>query len=97
MWPSSCSLAARIARLEAESQIRRIKSRYLNACDSKDVAAIRACFIPEAVLDDAERRELSATRQYSEQPLRPLAWRVDERMDRVEIYLAGAKSEGYKR
>ena len=23
--------------------------------------------------------------------------RVDERMDRVEIYLAGAKSEGYKR
>ena len=34
-----------------------------------------------APLDDAERRELSATRQYSGQPLRPLAWRVDERMD----------------
>jgi hypothetical protein len=48
---SQDDLAARIARLEAESQIRRIKSRYLNACDSKDVAAIRACFIPDAVLD----------------------------------------------
>jgi len=48
---SQDDLAARIARLEAESQIRRIKSRYLNACDSKDVAAIRACFVPDAVLD----------------------------------------------
>lgn len=28
-----------------------------------------------------ERRELSATRQYADQPLRPLDWRVDEPMD----------------
>ena len=44
-------LEARIARLEAESDIRRLKARYLNACDAKDVAAIRACFTPDAELD----------------------------------------------
>ncbi|UCU98918.1 PAS-domain containing protein [Acidovorax radicis] len=32
-------------------------------------------------LDDAERRELSATRQYSEQPLRPLDYSVEDHMD----------------
>ncbi|XAH26330.1 PAS-domain containing protein [Xylophilus sp. GW821-FHT01B05] len=32
-------------------------------------------------LDDEERRELSATRQYADQPLRPLDFRVEERMD----------------
>jgi histidine kinase len=32
-------------------------------------------------LSDAERRELAATRQYSDQPLRPLTYRVDEHMD----------------
>lgn len=32
-------------------------------------------------LDDAERRELAATRQYSDQPLRPLDYRVDDHMD----------------
>ncbi|BEP93939.1 PAS-domain containing protein [Acidovorax sp. A79] len=32
-------------------------------------------------LGDEERRELNATRQYSNQPLRPLAWRVDDHMD----------------
>ena len=40
----------RLARLEAESDIRRLKARYLNACDAKDVAAIRACFTPDAEL-----------------------------------------------
>ncbi|HET8613507.1 MAG TPA: nuclear transport factor 2 family protein [Sphingomonas sp.] len=44
-------LEARIARLEAESAIRRLKARYLNACDAKDVDAIRACFTPDAELD----------------------------------------------
>lgn len=44
-------LEARIARLEAESEIRKLKARYLNACDAKDVAAIRACFTPDAELD----------------------------------------------
>jgi len=32
-------------------------------------------------LDDAERRELRDTRQYSAQPLRPLDYRVDDQMD----------------
>lgn len=44
-------LELRIARLEAESNIRRLKARYLNACDAKDVDAIRACFAPDAELD----------------------------------------------
>lgn len=44
-------LEARIARLEAESDIRRLKARYLNACDAKDVAGIRSCFTPDAELD----------------------------------------------
>ncbi|OWQ92871.1 nuclear transport factor 2 family protein [Sphingopyxis witflariensis] len=44
-------IESRIARLEAESDIRRLKARYLNACDAKDVAAIRACFTADAVID----------------------------------------------
>lgn len=32
-------------------------------------------------LDDEERRELNATRQYSDQPLRPLDYRVDDHLD----------------
>jgi hypothetical protein len=44
-------LEARIARLEAESGIRKLKARYLNACDAKDIEVIRACFHPEVALD----------------------------------------------
>jgi hypothetical protein len=47
------TLEARIARLEAESDIRKLKARYLNACDLKDPEAIRACFHPDAELDYA--------------------------------------------
>lgn len=49
----------RIARLEAESAIRNLKARYLNACDAKDVAAIRACFTPDAKIDYAPMGEFS--------------------------------------
>jgi ketosteroid isomerase-like protein len=49
----AASLEARIARLEAESEIRKLKARYLNACDMKDVKVIRACFHPDAELDYA--------------------------------------------
>lgn len=38
----------RIAKLEAESDIRKLKARYLNACDAKDVEAIRDCFTEDA-------------------------------------------------
>lgn len=41
-------LEARIARLESESHIRKLKARYLNACDAKDEAEIRACFTEDA-------------------------------------------------
>lgn len=44
-------LESRVARLEAESDIRRLKARYLNACDAKDVGAIRACFTEDAAID----------------------------------------------
>ena len=44
-------LEARIEKLEAESDIRKLKARYLNACDAKDVAAIRACFTQDAEIE----------------------------------------------
>lgn len=45
------SLEDRIAALEAESAIRKLKARYLNACDRKDAETVRACFAPDAVID----------------------------------------------
>ncbi len=53
------TLENRIARLEAESEIRRLKARYLNACDTKDPVAIRACFTVDAVLDYAPMGQFS--------------------------------------
>lgn len=44
-------LEARITKLEAESDIRKLKARYLNACDAKDVDAIRACFTEDAEIE----------------------------------------------
>lgn len=41
----------RLARLEAESDIRRLKARYLNACDAKDADRVRGCFTADARLD----------------------------------------------
>jgi len=38
----------RLETLEAESAIRRLKAQYLNACDNKDVEAMRACFTEDA-------------------------------------------------
>ena len=46
------TLEQRIARLEALEAIRELKHRYLNACDLKDVAAIRDCFAQGPVLID---------------------------------------------
>jgi len=45
------TLEERVFRLEAESKIRRLKARYLNACDRKDADAVRACFAPDAIID----------------------------------------------
>ena len=44
-------LESRIAMLEAESEIRKLKARYLNASDRKDPETIRACFAPDAIID----------------------------------------------
>ena len=44
-------LEVRIERLEAESDIRKLKARYLNACDAKDVDAIRTCFTEDAEIE----------------------------------------------
>jgi len=44
-------LEARLSKLEAESDIRRLKARYLNACDAKDADAMRDCFTEDAVID----------------------------------------------
>jgi len=45
-------LEQRIARLEALEEIRELKHRYLNACDTKDVETIRQCFAPGDVFID---------------------------------------------
>lgn len=39
-------ILARLQRLEDIEAIRRLKARYLHACDRKNIAAIRACFAP---------------------------------------------------
>jgi hypothetical protein len=44
-------IEARLARLEAEADIRRLKARYLNACDAKQADRVRACFTEDAALD----------------------------------------------
>jgi len=45
------TLEDRIEKLESESAIRKLKARYLNACDRKDLEAMWACFTPDAVID----------------------------------------------
>lgn len=46
------NLEARIARLEALEAIQRLKHRYLNACDLKQVETIRDCFAEGEILID---------------------------------------------
>ena len=50
--PSLEELASRLQQLEAVEAIRNLKSRYLSACDKKDVATIRDCFIDEEMVID---------------------------------------------
>lgn len=45
------TIEERLARLEAEADIRRLKARYLNACDAKEADDVRACFAGDAVID----------------------------------------------
>jgi len=45
-------LRRRVQRLEDIEAIRRLKARYLNACDSQDPDSARDCFAPGEVLID---------------------------------------------
>lgn len=49
------SVEERLAALEAVAAIERLKYRYWRACDRKDVAAFRACFVAGAADIDFER------------------------------------------
>lgn len=48
------TIEARIAKLEAESQIRQLIARYCFTIDDRDIAAIRDLFAPDAVLKSAD-------------------------------------------
>lgn len=45
-------LAQRIQRLEDIESIKQLKAKYLHACDRKDIAAIRECFLASDVIID---------------------------------------------
>jgi ketosteroid isomerase-like protein len=55
------TLAARLQRLEDIEAIRRLKARYLNACDQKDRDGVRACFTDGAVTFDTAHLGLFTT------------------------------------
>ena len=55
MYPSRPGIAERIARLEAIEEIKALKHRYLRACDAKDPAAFRACFVASGASIDFGR------------------------------------------
>ena len=48
------NLQARLERLEAIDAIKALKARYLNACDSQDPEAVRACFAQGEVVIDMD-------------------------------------------
>ena len=49
------SLEQRVARLEAIEAIRQLKARYLDACDRKQPAEVRACFVDGEMVIDYDR------------------------------------------
>ena len=55
-------LAARLAALEDKEAIRRLKSRYLRACDLKQVEDVRDCFLPTGVRIDYQNFPLFTDR-----------------------------------
>lgn len=44
-------LGARLARLEDIEAVKALKARYVRACDRKQPAAVRDCFVPQATID----------------------------------------------
>jgi len=55
------SFAARLQRLEDIEAIRRLKARYLNACDQKDRDQVRACFADGLLTVDTAHLGVFAT------------------------------------
>src|SRR5690348_11949697 len=51
----------RLQRLEDIEAIRKLKARYLNACDQKDPARVRSCFANGRVVVDCEYRGVFGT------------------------------------
>lgn len=49
MTGNLATIEERLARLEAIEEIRRLKARYLRACDLKSVDVIRDCFLPGTI------------------------------------------------
>jgi hypothetical protein len=49
---SESTLEQRLQRLEAIEGVRAVKARYCNACDTKDVDALRECFIADGAVID---------------------------------------------
>ena len=45
-------LEKRVQRLEAIEAVRAVKARYCNACDTKDVEALRDCFVEDGAVID---------------------------------------------
>jgi hypothetical protein len=60
-------LRARVQRLEDTEAIRRLKARYLNACDSQDPESAKNCFAEGAiVIDMGHVGVLSSREQFAE-------------------------------
>lgn len=56
------NLEARIARLEAIEEIRKLKARYLTCCDLKEPQNVRDCFASGDVVIDYETMGVHTTR-----------------------------------
>ena len=54
-------VAQRLQRLEDIEAIRKLKARYLNACDRKDPERVRSCFANGRVVVDCEYRGIFNT------------------------------------
>ncbi|WP_454737301.1 nuclear transport factor 2 family protein [Cupriavidus necator] len=79
------TIADRLGRLEAADAIRALKQRYLRACDDKDPAAMRGCFVPDTAHIHYDRIGSFAGREALVQCFAELACRPTLR----EMHFAG--------
>lgn len=69
------NLAARIAKIEDVEEIRRLKARYLRACDLKQVEDVRTCFLPGEIRIDYQGFPLFTDRDKFAETYREMACR----------------------